>query len=159
FSQLAKAADLLGGAAGWADQEVSRMYGLFHDAALNDPHRQCLPIGSSTISPCGPQAFEQGVRDMRAFIWTRAAFVKKWLAQQRYQPPTGVPVIDSVTSDSGIATLRGVGFGENMDSIGASPPRSIGRSFVAVEGVRVPIRSMSPYEALVEIPPDLQAGS
>jgi hypothetical protein len=37
FFQLAKAADLLGGSGGWADQEVSRIYALIHGAALDDP--------------------------------------------------------------------------------------------------------------------------
>jgi spore coat protein CotH len=74
FSQLARAADLLGGAGGWGDQEVNRTYALIHDAAVNDPHKQCVQTDGS-ILPCGPAAFEQGVAEMRAFIAQRAAFI------------------------------------------------------------------------------------
>src|SRR5262249_16644942 len=141
LSQLAKAADLLGGADGWANQEVSRMYALFRDAALNDPHKQCIPVGSSAVAPCSAAAFEQGVRDMRAFIAERPAFIKNALAQQRYQAPAGGPVVDSVVPMSNadltpgsIARIRGVNLGQNMVDDGSYRPRSVNRSFVAVEG-------------------------
>src|SRR5439155_11041307 len=78
LAQLSKAADLLGGAGGWADQEMSRMYALVHEAALDDPHKQCL-VTTGGITPCPSSAFEQGVRDMRAFIAGRAAFVRSSL--------------------------------------------------------------------------------
>jgi hypothetical protein len=169
LSQLAKAADLLGGSGGWADQEVSRMYALFRDAARDDPHKQCLQDNGRPPAPCGPEAFEQGVRDMRAFIAARPAFVKNTLAQQNYQPPADAPVIDSVTpgepgggteiAPGSLVRIRGIYLGEDMVSISSSLPRSSGRSFVAVEGVRAPIVSMSPSEALVQIPSDIPAGT
>jgi hypothetical protein len=168
LSQLAKAAELLGGAGGSADQEISRVYALIHDAALNDPHKQCLlDPQAGRPAPCGPGAFEQGVRDMREFIAQRAAFVRNALAQQNYRPPSGGPVIYDVTGAStdasvltpgSIVRIGGTGFGPDMVADGPSLPRSVGRSFVAVEGARAPIVSMSASEAVIQIPLDIPPG-
>jgi len=154
---------LLGGRGGWADQELTRLYALIHDAALDDPHKQCLQDDGG-IAPCAPAAFELGVQEVRDFIAKRSAFVKSWLGGQSDRPPAGGPVINSITSGSGrvsvftpesTATIRGTGFGS--DSLAASRPA--GRSFVAVEGVRATTVSMSPTEIMIQIPPDLPAGS
>jgi uncharacterized protein (TIGR03437 family) len=45
-----------------------------------------------------------------------------------------------------------------MVADGPSLPRSVGRSFVAVDGVRAPIVSMSPSEAVIRIPLDIAPG-
>lgn len=170
LAQVAKAVNLLGGSGGWADQEVDRIYALIHDDAVNDPNKQCIALNSGLPpSPCGPNSFEQGVRDMHAFIAARAPFVQNWLSQQRYQPGGSGPTINSVMLGSpgsggevvpgSIVTIKGSSFGQDTIAASSSPPRSAGRSFIAVDGVRTPILSLSPSEALVQIPWDIPMGS
>jgi uncharacterized protein (TIGR03437 family) len=168
LSQVAKAADLFGGPGGWADGELSRMYALIHDTAVNDPHKQC-PGNGGALGPCGAQEFEQSVQDARAFIAGRVDFVRTALAQLNYMPTVGGPVIDAVTlgaengpsnlAPGSIVVVRGADFGSDTPTSSSPLPQSAGRSFVAVEGVRAPIISFSGSEALVQIPWDIPVGT
>jgi len=170
LSQLAKAATLMGGAGGWADQEVSRMYNLIRPAAIDDPHKQCSQLGvARPPSPCGAADFEQAIQAMHAFVATRAAFVQKAVAQQGYQAPTGGPAIGAVAllspeggnevTAGSIATVRGVTLDPGTLTGGYILPRTAGRSFVAVEGVRAPLVAISGSEIQVQIPWDLPPGT
>jgi uncharacterized protein (TIGR03437 family) len=168
LSQVAKAADLFGGPGGWADGELSRMYVLVHDIAVNDPHKQC-PGNGGALGPCGAAEFEQSIQDARAFIAGRYSFIWNTLAQQNFTAPFGGPVIDAVTlgaetgpgqlAPGSIAVVRGADFGSDTAAGGSPLPQSAGRSFVAVEGVRAPIVSFSASEALVQIPWDIPVGT
>jgi hypothetical protein len=91
---------------------------------------------------------------MREFIAERAAFVKNVLAQQKVQPPEGGPVIHTVALDP----VSGTDFAAGAQLNGQSGTPS-SRNFVAVEGVRAQIVSMSPVEAVIRLPADLPLGS
>ena len=142
------------------------MYALIRDSALNDPHKQCIQLYGD-IAPCGSNEFERGVRDMREFIAERAPFVRNELAQKNYRPSAEGPMIYTVEGESteasalepgSIVKIGGTGFGPDTLADGPSLPRSVGRSFVAVEGVRAPIVSISPSEAVIRIPLDIPPG-
>jgi uncharacterized protein (TIGR03437 family) len=104
---------------------------------------------------------------MREFIAERAAFVKNVLAQQKVQPPEGGPVIHTVALDpvsgsvftpGSTARILGTDFAAGAQLNGQSGTPS-SRNFVAVEGVRAQIVSMSPVEAVIWLPADLPLGS
>jgi spore coat protein H len=167
YSQLAKAADLLGGPGGWADQEVTRMYTLIRNAALDDPYKQCIQNGGS-LGLCGPDAFEQCVMAMRDFIAVRAAFINDALASQNYRFLPVRPTIYTVSAEpsggnaftpGSTVRIQGTNFGDDTAAGGPSAPRSIGRSFVAVEGIRAQIVARSPVEVVIRIPADLPSGT
>jgi uncharacterized protein (TIGR03437 family) len=168
LSQLSKAVDLMGGAGGWADREVSRLYALMRADAVDDPHKQCIQTDGS-IGPCGPGAFEQGVQNMHAFLAVRQTYVRNELAGLGYKPATSAPQLDRVSLESvsggselvpgSLARIRGVGFGGDVTASGDTLPRSNGRSFVALDGVRAGIVSLGASEAIVQVPWDLQPGS
>src|SRR5215471_14255014 len=165
-AQVAKAAELLGGAGGWADQEIDRQYALIHDSAINDPHKQCIDKG--VLFACGPAEFEQGVRDMHMFVAQRLPFVRDTLTNLGFIPPTGVAVIGGATLDSpnggpaaapgSIVRIGGSNLGDDVGAQSTPLPRSIGRSFVALNGIRVPILSMGSSEILVQVPWDIVFG-
>lgn len=56
---MLQAIETLGDTGGWADQELTREYNLIHNAALNDPHKQCL-FQAATTAPTGNLPRELG---------------------------------------------------------------------------------------------------
>jgi uncharacterized protein (TIGR03437 family) len=146
------------------------MYTLIREAARNDPHKQCIQLNSGKPpTACGLEAFELGVRDLRTFIASRAAFIRNALSEERYQPAGGGPAIQSVragyqgtgveVAPGSIVAIRGSDFGAEMVPGGAFLPRSAGTTFIAVEGVRAPILSISATEAVIQIPWDIPLGT
>src|SRR6185369_3034132 len=55
--------------------------------------------------------------------------------------------------------IQGTNFGDDTAAGGPSAPRSIGRSFVAVEGIRAQNVARSPVEVVIRIPADLPSGT
>ncbi len=167
MAQLQKAVDLLGGTGGWADGEINRLHALMRADALNDPNKQCIQKDGS-IGTCAANAFEQGVQDMHSFIAVRRNNVRGELASLGFKAPTDGTEVDSVTFESvtggnelvpgSLARVRGVGFNANITASGDTLPRSDGRTFVAIDGVRAGIVSANATEAIVQVPWDLQTG-
>ena len=49
LGQVSKAANLLGGAGGWADTQVANEYAVINSAASNDPYKQCMQAGTLVL--------------------------------------------------------------------------------------------------------------
>ena len=166
LSQFTKAIDLLGGSGGWADQEVTRLYTLIRDAATNDPHKHCSVVGGG-IAPCGAADFERGIRDMRSFIAERRTFIHSILPSLGYSP-VSEPALRSVSFEpltsgdalvpGSLAVVRGSGLSDLPEWTDA-PPRTNGRTFIAIDGVRAPIISMNSDQAVIQIPWDIPTGT
>ncbi len=166
LKMLWKAASVLGEAGGWADQEVTREYGVIHDAAVNDPNKQCLILG--VLHPCGNNDFEEGVQNMHDFLAQRAGYVRFQATYAGYQPSAEDPQI----ADGGISEANGApqispgafanASGSNLSfepQAGTAPwPRVLGNTWIAVDGVRAPLMSTAPDHIVFQIPPDLAPG-
>jgi len=105
---------------------------------------------------------------MRDFIAVRAAFINNALASQNYRFLPGRPTIYTVSAEpsggnaftpGSTVRIQGTNFGDDTAAGGPSAPRSIGRSFVAVEGIRAQIVARSPVEVVIRIPADLPSGT
>lgn len=167
MDQINRAANLLGGAGGWADSEVAREYGVINTAASNDPNKQCLTNG--ILLPCGTADFESGVAWDHTFLQTRASFVLNEIAANGYQVPTTDPVVASVSSN-GLTSVAGMSPGAsvlvNGSQFGVIPgaateaplPRSLANNFVAVEGVRAPLVFTTSGQIQIQAPWDVPLG-
>lgn len=169
-AQLQKAISLLGGSSGWADLEATRLYSLIRDSATEDPHKHCA-LQQGGVAPCGATDFERGVQSLHAFLAQRQPFVIKLLASLGYSSSAAGPNLHSVSFEpfefdtalvpGSLAEVRGTGFTPLDTPAPASGalPRTSGRSFVAVDGVRAPILSMTPDRAVIQIPWDIPVGT
>ncbi len=161
LSELTRAANLLGSVGGWADNEVTREWGVINAAALNDPFKQCNGV------TCGPEDTLAGVQFVHAFLEQRAGFVLSSALQAGYQPISSNPQIQSVSvyppgfstfqlSPGTLVLLNGT----NLAPTGQAPPaqanplpRIIGPTFVAVDGVRAPLLVTGGYISF-QVPED-----
>jgi uncharacterized protein (TIGR03437 family) len=165
---LVVAATTMGDKGGWADQEVTRLYNLIHDAAIADPHKQCINTG--VLFPCGPAQFEQGIQDMRSFIANRPGFVLGQVFALPQLDPAKVPVIETVRSaaphaESGalapgsLATIWGTGFGADLSVPAAPYPRVLDDVFVSIDGVRAPLLMISQEQVNFQVPWEISPGT
>ncbi len=163
---IVKAASLLGGPGAWADQELTREYGLIRYAAGNDPNKQCMTDG--TLHPCGTADFEAGVDYLHRFLRNRSDFVLAQAGAVGYVPATGGPRIASGglsslggsgdVSPGAIVNIAGTALGPVARAATLPLPRIIGETFVTVEGVRAPLFSTSPGNIQFQIPGDIPPG-
>src|SRR5580658_10219 len=164
FDQLTRAANLVGGTGGWADQAVTREYNVINYAASNeDPNKQCDVNG--VLVSCGAQDFQNGVDYMHSFLSFRSAFVLSEIAAEGYQAPTNDPNIASVTiatpngpaamSPGALISVTGTNLGPVESSTANPLPRVLGNTYVAVEGVRAPLLTTSSGQIEVQVPWDV----
>jgi uncharacterized protein (TIGR03437 family) len=181
LGQLSKAANLLGGAGGWADTQISFEYGVIDNAASNDPNKQCMVTGS--LYSCGTADFQNGVQAAHGFLAARSDFVLAEVGNG-FQPVASDPQIATsamaAPSDSEIpmtqisppqaeaapgalVNVTGTNLGEAaqaaMQTPGAPLPRSLANTYVSVEGVRAPLATTSAGQIELQMPEDLPAGS
>lgn len=153
----------------WMQQEITRLYQLVHDVAVNDPHKQCILDGGA-IGTCGPRDFEAGIQEMRTYLAERIPLIESALSRENTQTPPQNPVIDSVTVAApngdqaavpgSVVKISGARLAEeSMTNTDKELPRVSGKLFVAVDGVRAPIASASPNEIVVQIPWDIPLGT
>jgi uncharacterized protein (TIGR03437 family) len=179
LGQVNKAANLLGGAGGWADSEVTSEYGVINAAASNDPNKQCMVDGS--LYSCGTTDFQNGVQYMHSVLSGRQCFVLPQAQADGFQPVTTDPQISSTVmaapsdpalSMMAVATPPGQAapgallniIGANLGPVSLAPvgnplPRSLANTYVAAEGVRAPLVITASGQIEVQIPGDLPAGS
>ena len=169
LAQVAKAVDLLGRSGGWADNAVTTEYGIINAAASNDPNKQCGT--SEGLGPCGAVEFQKDVQWLHTYLAARAPFVEPELVSDGYQPVLSGPVISTVSvvgqaarqaapiAPGALVDLSGANLGGSGQSSGAPLPRSLGSTFVAVEGVRAPLVMTSAGQIEAQIPGDLPATS
>lgn len=167
FDALAAAMTTLGEAGGWADGEISREYDVIHTAALNDPNKQCItPDG--LLSSCGAEDFEFGVNWLHTFLEVREKIVFSGLASAGYvASPSGPSISDGgimvwggtrALSPAAVAVISGTGFGSGGQVSAVPLPRILGKTFVAVEGIRAPLFGVSPESIQIFLPGDLGPG-
>jgi len=164
LAALTKAANLMGPAGGWADSEITREYGVIHDAATNDPHKQCLESG--VMMPCGNYDFETSVEYIHSFFTVRSDFVLSQALAAGYQRSSNVPQIvaggvaayggEQAISPGGLTVVTGANLASAVASQTVTPlPRIIGGTFVAVDGVRAPLSTTSAGSIAFQTPGDL----
>src|SRR5581483_8331288 len=100
MNALVKAANLLGGPGGWAEQEINREYAVIRDAAYADPHKQCISAQGSLYA-CGPQDFENEVQRVRDFLRVRSNFVLTQAARLGYQTSPADPSLAQAAVEIG----------------------------------------------------------
>lgn len=71
YTALQRVAEIAGGAGGWMDQELERIYSQIRGAALTDPNKVCEGTHGA---PCNP-AFEDEIEWLRVIVRDRAEFV------------------------------------------------------------------------------------
>ncbi len=167
FNALAKAESLLGGAGGWADQEIAREYAIIHDTAVNDPNKQCP--NSTGLGPCGVQDFEGNVQWLHTFLSSRYSVVLTELAAAGYVGSSPDPQIleDGISawggsrgvSPGGLASIAGTKLGPTLQATAEPLPRILGDTFVSVEGVRAPLFAIAPGKIQFLVPSDIPVGS
>jgi len=166
LAALYKAATLMGGTGGWADQEFTREYGVIQAAATNDPNKQCMNAG--VLIPCGNQDFETDVQNIHSFFSARSAFVLSEVASDGYQPSASGPQIAvggvvsygglPALSPGGLATVTGTSLASAAEATGAPLPRVLGNAFVSVEGVRAPLFASAAGSIEFQVPGDIPVG-
>jgi uncharacterized protein (TIGR03437 family) len=161
---LNKAANLTGGAGGWADQEVTSEYKVIQAAADSDPFKQCL--AGSGLASCGAADFETAVTAMHTFLAQRQGIVQQLLATAGYVAPTGEPSVSAATiaapngsSTLAAGTLVNLAISNVGTATGTPFTRSFGNVFFAVNGVRAPIAAVSGNQATVQLPWDIAIGT
>jgi uncharacterized protein (TIGR03437 family) len=166
LNALAEVESLVGASGGWGDNLVMKEYSVIHDAAVNDPNKQCFANG--VLYSCGVQDFETAAQWMHFFFLQRYAFTKAQLQADGYVP--GAPDVQILTngisalggmngvSPNGVSTITGT----NLGSVGQASyqlPRKIGNTLVLVDGVRAPLFSTAPTTVQFLIPNDVPLGS
>jgi len=166
LSELTRAATILGGVGGWADTEVTREWAVIGAAALNDPNKQCSGV------PCGQEDTLTGVQAIHSFLEQRANFVLSSALSDGYQPISGNPQIQSVSvyppgnsipqlSPGTLAGINGTNLGPPGNAPQTTPPgplpRTLGSTFVAVDGVRAPLITTGGFISF-QVPEDEAAG-
>jgi len=167
LNALATAVTTLGAAGGWADTEIQREYSVIQSAASDDPNKQCL--GANGITPCGTREFEDGVALLRTFLGVRHGYVFSALSSAGYTAGSSGPSIQDdaiivwggmhALSPGAVAVVSGTGFGSDAQASTLPLPRTLGDSFVAVEGVRAPLFAVSSSSVQILVPNDLSMGS
>lgn len=161
---LARVESILGGAGGWADQEISREYAIIHSAAIEDPNKQCADTG--VLASCSVQEFETTVQWLHSFLAGRYELVQNALSAAQVTPPTNTSfTVSALGADTGVispgalSTIAGSGLGIDAEAASIPLPRILGDTFVAINGVRAPLLSTSAGSIQFEVPGDLALGS
>jgi uncharacterized protein (TIGR03437 family) len=182
LGQVNKAANLLGGAGGWADTEIANEYTLIDAAASNDPYKQCM-VGGVLIS-CGTADFQSGVQSLYSFLDVRSGFVLPEVQGDGFQPVATDPLISTAAlaapvdsqismmaispplaqvAPGALADLSGANLGPAAQAAAPTAstplPRSLSNTYVAVEGVRAPLVTTAAGQIELQIPDDLPAGT
>ena len=168
LNAVTKATTLMGAAGGWADSEITREYGVMHEAAINDPNKQCVG-GGGLLTPCGSRQFEDDVQWLHGVLSSRYSFVQSQAVSDGYQPLTGQPQIGAVSTINGVRELS-PGALTNLDGTALAPagqvsalplPRVLQNetTFVAVEGVRASLISTSDGRIQFQLPLDIPVGT
>ncbi len=107
FEALARSAAVSGGAGGWMEQEVIRIYEQIRTAALEDPNKQCLDH-EGRLKPCSNEDFEAGVERVRRFARERGESIRAESAQAGYEPGPEAPQLYEGAADlaSGSSVLQ-----------------------------------------------------
>ncbi len=165
---LAKAASLAGGAGGWQEQELDRLYAQAGPIARADTHKQCSQSG--TLVSCGAAEFEQGVEALRRFIRAREAIVLEEAAAAGYRPSgrgprlLGAGVVNAATNAALVApgaliSLYGEGLAaEQASAASALAPTELGGVVLSVNGARARLLFVSRGQINGQMPWELVPG-
>jgi spore coat protein CotH len=82
---LRMAADAAGGAGGWLEQEIIRVYEQIRQAAYEDKNKICDPGATGWLRPCSDEQFDAEVAYMIQFAQRRAAVVRAQLSALELQ--------------------------------------------------------------------------
>jgi len=77
---LSRARSLAGGAGGWMEKEIGRVYALTRDAAYLDTNKECDPGHTGALRPCTNAQFDAEVAFITVFARTRSDTVASQIA-------------------------------------------------------------------------------
>jgi uncharacterized protein (TIGR03437 family) len=157
----------MGGAGGWADQQITREYAVIHSAATNDPNKQCFTNG--VLNPCGSADFESDVQWLHTFLSFRSGVVQSAALAAGYAAAAPTPQIaasglsalggaSQPLSPGGLATISGSGLGTAGQAQNAPLPRVLNGTFVSVDGVRAPLETTASGSIEFQVPADTSLG-
>ena len=86
---ITTAASVAGGPGGWLEQNISRAYAQIHEAALEDPNKQC-PDVAGLINSCTNDEFEFGVEWITSFARQRNEDVAEQISSYSIPDSGGV---------------------------------------------------------------------
>lgn len=165
LTTTARAAQVFGGANGWAAQELSSELNVMSAAATNDPNKQCV-VNQPPPGPCPANAFQSGVSSLQTFISGRASSVSSQLASMSYQSIINQPSITSLGSVSNgslvpgtLAVLTGQNLGTAATASNGGFARVLRQTFVTVNGERAPLNSVAPGRIIFQLPNDTVPGA
>jgi hypothetical protein len=76
---LQRAAEVAGGNGGWLEHEILKDYDQIHQAALDDPVKQCYPPEGQALANCTNEQFESDIAFLIRFANARSADVLQQL--------------------------------------------------------------------------------
>jgi hypothetical protein len=110
-AELARAADIAGGAGGWLEQEIQREYLQIQQAAYADTLKQCDPGAIGVLRLCSNEEFDAEVANMLAFARRRSFDVQVDLAGGISEQGFTIPFTGGFTATaSGAATPLKAGY-------------------------------------------------
>lgn len=165
MATLARAAQMFGGAGGWATQELNRELDVIQAAAEDDPNKQCT-VTAPPPGPCPANAFQTAVSQMQSFIAARSSYVSAQVAAASYEAIANQPSIANLqpaSNGSLIAGTLALVTGQNLGTAAVAPGASfapvLGQTYVTVNGERAPLSSVGPGEIVLQLPNDVAAGT
>jgi len=165
------AAETAGGAYGWLHQEAHRVYWLIRDAAREDPALVMLSPSGDGIIPATMQDFEFAHEFLNDFFAARAAtvtlavmsngFIQEAAAPDVCQPAVGNPAYETTALTPG--SLGRVRMSTSLSSTQRSTafplPLELNGVSITIAGRPAPLLSVSPEEALFQVPLETQCGT
>lgn len=174
LAELVRATTLAGGAGGWLDQEIDRVWGLVRGPLAEDPNKQCPAVDfqpGTALRPCTPADAESGYQNIKQFARQRADFVFQAALAAGYQPPFVAPqisqggAVNAASNRPGLAagSLASV-YGQNLgtDTLAATSlplPTALGGLSILINGTPAPLLFVSPGQVNLQVPWSIATGT
>jgi uncharacterized protein (TIGR03437 family) len=174
LSEVVRAASLAGGAGGWLDQEIDRVYNQVRSGAREDPNKQC-PVAEfqpgTGLRACTNDDFENGILNLRRFARERPDYAVGAAFAAGYTPPAGTPrlsgggAVNAAGSTPGLAagSLASI-YGQDLSTqtLSASTlplPTEMGGVSILISGLPAPLLFVSPGQVNVQVPWETAVGT
>ena len=174
LSELVRATTLAGGAGGWLDQEIDRVWAMVQAPLAEDPNKQCPAADfqpGTLLRPCNSQDAENGYQHIKQFARDRSDFVYQAALAAGYRPPFTAPqlsqggAVNAASSQPGLAagSLASV-YGQNLGTATLSAtslplPTALGGLSILINGTPAPLLFVSPGQVNLQVPWNITTGS
>jgi uncharacterized protein (TIGR03437 family) len=155
---LQRCAILAGGAQGWLEYQIDRIYGQIQNAAYQDPNKLC-PDAQGALQLCTNLQFEQGVTKVREFAAQRSDFARRAVSAAGYQLSGSGPRLRTEggpLTPGSLLALYGERLAETDAQATALPlPNNLFGVSVFINGFPAPLLYVSPNQINLQIPWEL----